>query len=591
MTPAYALIFSVVLHGAQEPPRDAPVTRTGTASLSGTVMTLEENGRPIGRAILTLAGAGLRPNLVVIADDAGRFVFSGLPAGHFTLTASKPPFLTVSYGQTVAGKGTGVPISVQDGQQLSDVILGLPRGGVISGTVLDERGQPVRRSSIAILERRTVNGERTLRTVDTGQSSSTDVNGVYRVYGLPPGQYYICAYPPGGWMVVDPTVAAAMGDEVRQVGGEEMQWAMEHLRNAQRGGNVATIAEPPPGRTLAYGLVYYPGTADPTAAVAVAIGPGEEKGGIDLSMFRQPTARIQVRVIGPDGQPATNVRIGNWQLASGSISPSPTGTISYSGRLPGRYTITAQAADSTTWARREVVLNGEDVTDLVLALQPSLTFAGRVAFEATTLVPPSDVTGVRLSLFARPVAAFSSTIPVRADGTFQTSTIIPGSYRLTAALPNTPVSPGPGAASRWRVKSAIVNGRDVADVPFDIPANEGISNVVITFTDRATELSGTVLNAQGRPAPGSSVVVFSTDPTFWVQGTRRLPAPARAATDGTFRFAGLPAGTYYAAALPDVDQAALSDDVFLTQLAASAVRVTLAEADKKVQDLKLPGGR
>jgi hypothetical protein len=571
-----AFLLSLVLSATEQPPRESTLARTGTASLSGTVMTLEENSRPIGHAILTLSGAELRPNLVTIADAAGRFVFSGLPAGRFTVTASKPPYLTVSHGQAVAGTGSGVPISLQDGERIADVALKLPRGGVISGRVLDERGQPVRRSSIVIQERRIVNGAQTLTTVRMNQLPRTDGRGQYRVYGLPPGEYYVCAYPPGDWMVLDPSNVAATGEEVRQVGSTEMQWAMEQLRRAQRVGNLEAGPEPPQGRTLAHGIVYYPGTADPAAAVAVALGLGEEKGGIDVAMFRQPTARIEGKVIGPDGQPMTGVRISLAQLGGTLTVPSADGAISFAQLLPGRYTITAQATNSTTWASREIVLNGEDVTDLVLALQPNLTVSGRVAFEATDLTPPSDFSTVRLTL--RPAAGVFTTVPVRSDSTFQVSTIVPGSYRLSASLPSSSAPPDPGVP-RWTVKSAMLNGRDVADLPFDI--QEDLSNIVITFTDRATELSGTVLDGQGRPAAGSYVVVFSTDKTFWVQGTRRLPAPVRAATDGTFRFSGLPPGAYYLAALSELDQSKLSDEAFLMQAATSALTVTLADGEKK----------
>ena len=50
-----------------------------TASIAGTIVTDEQNSRPLSRAVVTLSGAALRPSLVAITDDAGRFAFSGLP--------------------------------------------------------------------------------------------------------------------------------------------------------------------------------------------------------------------------------------------------------------------------------------------------------------------------------------------------------------------------------------------------------------------------------------------------------------------------------------------------------------------------------
>ena len=107
----------------------------------------------------------------------------------------------------------------------------------------------------------------------------------------------------------------------------------------------------------------------------------------------------------------------------------------------------------------------------------------------------------------------------------------------------------------------------------------------MTFTDRPSSLSGTLQDATGRIAPGYYVVVFSTDKSFWRAGARRLPEPARVATDGTFRFTNLPAGTYHLVALIEVSQSDLSDEAFLEALKPSAVLITLAEGEQKTQPL------
>jgi hypothetical protein len=52
---------------------------------------------------------------------------------------------------------------------------------------------------------------------------------------------------------------------------------------------------------------------------------------------------------------------------------------------------------------------------------------------------------------------------------------------------------------------------------------------------------------------------------------------------------GLPPGEYFLAVLIDPDPSQLRDPSFLDQLVASAIRVTLTEGEKKVQDVKLSG--
>ena len=77
-------------------------------------------------------------------DDLGGFIFKDLPAGSYTLAASKPGYLDSIYGQRRPGTGRpGTPIQLVDGQHLEKLSFQLARGGAIMGTVVDEQGEPV----------------------------------------------------------------------------------------------------------------------------------------------------------------------------------------------------------------------------------------------------------------------------------------------------------------------------------------------------------------------------------------------------------------------------------------------------------------
>ena len=52
---------------------------------------------------------------------------------------------------------------------------------------------------------------------------------------------------------------------------------------------------------------------------------------------------------------------------------------------------------------------------------------------------------------------------------------------------------------------------------------------------------------------------------------------------------GLPAGEYYVAAVTELEPGDLADPAFLEQLAAAAFKITLADGEKKQQDVKLGG--
>jgi len=85
-----------------------------------------------------------------MSDERGRFQVPGLPAGEYTITATKAGYVDVMFGQRRA-LGNGTPVQIADGQQLSNINLQLPLGGVITGRVLDEDGEPLARSFVSVL--------------------------------------------------------------------------------------------------------------------------------------------------------------------------------------------------------------------------------------------------------------------------------------------------------------------------------------------------------------------------------------------------------------------------------------------------------
>jgi hypothetical protein len=135
----------------------------------------------------------------------------------------------------------------------------------------------------------------------------------------------------------------------------------------------------------------------------------------------------------------------------------------------------------------------------------------------------------------------------------------------------------------------MVNGRDASDIPFEIASNENIEGAVITLTDRGAEVSGRFVDAAGKPAPGYVLVVFSADRRFWAPRSLRTQV-VRPDVNGTYVARDLPAGDYLISVVTDLEDGQWNDPAFLATLAAaSPVRMTLAEGDKKVQDIRIGG--
>lgn len=257
---------------------------------------------------------------------------------------------------------------------------------------------------------------------------------------------------------------------------------------------------------------------------------------------------------------------------------------------PGDYTLIAKAtvpatgggAPSIVYAATTLNVQGEPTGSLSLILEPAMTLSGRLRFDGSLPVP--DPKAIRITL--QPGAEQGATLVpapavVNADGSFTMSGVTPGAYRFTVLVP------GAGRAESWHVRSATLNGRNALDLPVTISSSQILSDAVIEFTDQVASLSGALGTSSGGPAPGYTVILFPTDQTLWLPRSRRINV-SRPGPDGSFHFDAFPGGEYYLAAVDDVEPGEWFDPSFLQTLVANATKITIAEGEKKVQDLRVP---
>ncbi len=129
----------------QRPARDVRPQPTGTGRISGRLGSLD--GTPVRRAQVRLNAPEIRFSRTATTNSNGVFEFTELPAGRYTLTASKTGYLTLQYGQRRPLE-PGKPIDLAAGQALTSLDFALPRGSVITGRVVDEFGEPVPDASV-----------------------------------------------------------------------------------------------------------------------------------------------------------------------------------------------------------------------------------------------------------------------------------------------------------------------------------------------------------------------------------------------------------------------------------------------------------
>jgi hypothetical protein len=167
---------------------------------------------------------------------------------------------------------------------------------------------------------------------------------------------------------------------------------------------------------------------------------------------------------------------------------------------------------------------------------------------------------------------------VKADGSFQWTGVPLGSYRLAVT---TAANLQPG----WRVKSAMLGELELLDGMLAMKSGAP-GEIVITLTDARSAITGTLQAPDGTPVNDYTVLAFSADNKFWTPASRRTQV-VRPNSSGVFAIRDLPEGDYLIVALNDVEAGQWRRADFLAELAPYGVRVSLADGEKKTQDLKI----
>jgi len=616
-----ALIGAVPTFGQVVPPpqagRDtqAQAQAPATALIMGTVVT-GSGGQPADGVRLTLSGAELRGTRSALSDDNGKFAFLALPPGTYTLRAAKTGYVSATFGQKAPGR-PGTPIVLAEGQQLKDVSLEVPKGGVISGIIYDEKSRPAVSTTVRVMQWSMQSGERVLNSAGT---STTDDRGMYRVFGLAPGEYLVNAVP--------------RNTSTTMVTSEDLQ-SLQRMEELTRMGLASPVDIERLARDMAtpnttndpvsgYAAVYYPGTAQAGTAQSVKIGVSQELLGIDFQLQRVPLSRVTGQVTVP-----SNVNVASVQVrlvdrtsptpgqAQFSARPDRNGTFTITSVPPGQYEVSAtvtvpvarppvppvppgaqslprevqmqmdmdmqmSGGGPRLWALAEVTVDGGYSPSVALSLQEGMTVSGSVAFDGTAPLPPR-LNQVRLTLSPHGLAMQSSgvsTLNVSADanGRFTLAGVGPGQYRIRAS-----------SLAGWSLKSVMVDGRDTLDFWVDVKPGENVSSVVATFGDKGTDLKGMLQSQTGQPTADFTVIIFPADNRYWVPLSRRVRS-ARPSTDGKFGFMGLPAGEYRLAAVTDVEPGAWYDPALLQQLQQASVSVRLIDGQPVIQNLRVSSG-
>jgi hypothetical protein len=159
------------------------------------------------------------------------------------------------------------------------------------------------------------------------------------------------------------------------------------------------------------------------------------------------------------------------------------------------------------------------------------------------------------------------------------------------AYPGTYIIGWQPRSAPWSVKAMTSGGRDILDLPITLSPNAPIDDAVVTFTDKATEVSGFLVGSDGAPLLGAMAMIFSADARYWYPGSGRIQMVLGDGT-GRYMLSALSPGEYRTTlvtpeVLASTHRLGLSE--ILTRFSAGSGTFTLSEGERKQVDI--PGRR
>ena len=536
--------------GGQRPPRDVDLrawmaeSGRGGAVVSGTVRT--RTGQGLSGAVVILErrdAPGLGSS--TLTDAGGRYRFDRVPVGRYQVFAVRTGFGRRYHGEDRLGEPPAA-VDVGAGRKTDAVDVVLPRGAVVTGRLRGDAGLPAAGATVFLLQRVSERGATSLRMAGADR---TDDRGMYRVFDLDPGTYYVRA--------------VAAPDPMVTVGGSV--WRSGEGRGPADG----------------YAPSFYPGVTRLSQARSVTVGESRELGGVDFALLRVPLASVTGSVTAPAGANPAGVDLrltaaDGPELRGGALSAASAqgGAFAFERVPPGRYELRARgwtAGGGAAFGRLVVDVDGAGVDGLSVAIAPGAEVSGRVRFEGAE---PTwrDLVDLEVTthLEAAGRDAAETLTATAANETFRLIGLPPGPRRFGIA----------GLADTRVLDGITLNGRDITDRAVTLGGGIRVTGLEIVVTDRVSELRGMVRAGRDTAGNGAVVVVFSTDPEQWFP-TSRYVLTERPAQDGRYRIRGVPPGDYWVTAAPL--SAAGADDWLsprsLDLLRTRATRVSVRKGD------------
>jgi protocatechuate 3,4-dioxygenase beta subunit len=544
--PAWLLFLLLCLPQAQAAPaaRDVrPASASGTATISGRI-TDKESGRPIPTATVSVKGPDGKV-VTVRADADGRYTVAGLQPGSYALWGSPGEYRETHLRQAFGRPAPMNPfvqspdpnLTLQPGEARSELDIALVRTLAIEGRVVDPFDEPM------------AGVEVTISRADSGStpasSVSSDDHGEYRLFGLAPGRYHVCAAAEGPFDNNDPA-------------------GSRFVRTC----HLASIA---------------------AADAADVVLDSTDVSGIDIRVQRSGTFRLSGVVLDASGAPPKGGMVTAMRLDESISANAETrdGRFELKGIPPGRYLVRASVGrrEMTSegapvvrdleLAEAVIAVDSNDVGNLTLTTVKATSLSGRIAFEGGAPGSPAQLRMAMQLVRRAQGSAFTSQPPMSAvDDRLE--------FHLEGVYPFPSTLLVQGLPEGWVVKSIRLGDSDITGLAADYSAGAP-GPVLVVLTNRVARPSVRVIQDPAGSVSGMPILM-SANPQ------RRLASLVGTDTptgNGVFKLGSTLPGEYLLVALTAEDLFLLYRDLDrLEDLVPLAQRVTLAEG--KEQTFEVP---
>ncbi|MBO0719347.1 MAG: carboxypeptidase regulatory-like domain-containing protein [Blastocatellia bacterium] len=503
--------FAQGLSGQQMQSRSSNQQERRRGAIAGRVIS--SDGQPIANAEISATRLNAeRWRRWVTSDEEGNFILKDLLRGAYYLSARMPGYVSADLPFENAVHRTG-----------ENVIISMVKGGVITGRVTDETGEPLVGVIVSQHCLRTPDGKaiesRNLMYQDL--FGRTDDRGIYRIYGLPPGVYIV-----------------SIGHSIGDLG---MSQATQVWRDAP---------------------TYYPSATRDTA-IEIPVHEGEEVSGIDIRDRGERGRLVSGYFRGGDVLSYRTVWLrgldGGLDTSS-DVYPN-SGGFAFFGVPDGEYELIAKVGEQNFWARRRISVKGSDVSGIELKAAPGGSIAGRVLIESADLKNvcandgenqasgrPGRIDQGRsfeeitlravLSESGQPAPQifFDEMLGCmpNANGEFTLKNLEPSRYRIDVDLPD----------DTWYIRSIKQTGatsKKNSLNDFTLRSGDKFSGVEVVIGEGAGALSGRVIPAKGElPSPLRTCLI----PAEAANEDDMVRYASVVTNDGAFAFKHIAPGKY-----------------------------------------------